>query len=85
MKEIFTIQKGSIHAIPITHYTMEFAGIVHRSIQEVKPDCVAVEFAETMQLQLLHAASRLPISASSFPMTKQPTLYIFGRAMPFRA
>ena len=25
-----------------------------------KPDCVAVELAETMQLQLLHAASRLP-------------------------
>ncbi len=29
-------------------------------INQLKPDCIAVEFAETMQLQLIHAASRLP-------------------------
>ena len=33
---------------------------VKLAFDEIQPDCVAVEFAETMQLQLLHAASRLP-------------------------
>jgi hypothetical protein len=60
VKEIYTIQKENIYAVPILHYTMEFAGVVHRAFHEIQPDCVAVEFAETMQLQLLHAASRLP-------------------------
>lgn len=60
MNEVFTIQKDNIFAVPILHYTMELAGVVHQAFHEVKPDCVAVEFAETMQLQLLHAASRLP-------------------------
>lgn len=39
---------------------MEMALQVRLAIKELKPDCIAVEFAETMQLQLLHAASRLP-------------------------
>ncbi len=60
MKDIFTIQKGNVHAVPIIHYNMEMAAQVHLAFEQVKPDCVAVEFAETMQLQLLHAASRLP-------------------------
>ena len=58
--EVYTIQKGNIFAVPIVHYKMEFAAQVHLAFQEVQPDCVAVELAETMQLQLLHAASSLP-------------------------
>ena len=58
--EPFTIQKGNIFAVPAIHYNMEIAAQVHLAFHEVKPDCVAVELAETMQLQLLHAASRLP-------------------------
>lgn len=78
MNNIFTIQKGNIHAIPIMHYTMELAGLVHQAFHEVKPDCVAVEFAETMQLQLLHAASRLPdISVViSYDQSNQPIYYL---------
>jgi hypothetical protein len=56
----FYLRKDNIYAIPIVHYNMETAGIVRQAFQELKPDCVAVELAETMQLQLLHAASRLP-------------------------
>ena len=45
---------------PSIHYNMEMAAQVKLVFEHVKPDCVAVELAETMQLQLLHAASRLP-------------------------
>lgn len=58
--EPFTIRHKNIYAVPLIHYSMEFAAQVHAAFHELKPDCVAVELAETMQLQLLHAASRLP-------------------------
>lgn len=58
--DIFSINKGNIYAVPILHYSMEFACQVHLAVKALKPDCVAVELAETMQLQMLHAASRLP-------------------------
>lgn len=59
-EESFTLRKGNIWAVPIIHYNMEMAAQVRLAINEIKPDCIAVELAETMQLQLLHAASRLP-------------------------
>lgn len=59
-EELFTLRKDNIWAIPIIHYNMEMAAQVRMAFNEIKPDCVAVELAETMQLQLLHAASRLP-------------------------
>lgn len=57
---IFTISNGNVHAIPILHYKMEMAALVCQAIQELQPDCIAVEFAETMQSQLIRAAGRLP-------------------------
>ena len=42
------------------HYCMELAVEVRRSFLQIKPDCVAVEFPESMQDTFLHAASRLP-------------------------
>lgn len=59
-QKLFCIQKENIFAVPITHYNMEMAAQVKVAFEQIKPDCVAVELAETMQLQLLHAASRLP-------------------------
>lgn len=59
-EEAFTLHKDNIWAIPIIHYNMEMAAQVRLAFDQIKPDCVAVELAETMQLQLLHAASRLP-------------------------
>ena len=56
----FYLQKGNIFAVPVIHYNMEMASQVRLAFDAVKPDCIAVELAETMQLQLLHAASRLP-------------------------
>lgn len=60
MQEPFCLRKDNIWAVPIVHYNMEMATQVRQAFNFVKPDCVAVELAETMQLQLLHAASRLP-------------------------
>nr|WP_166154680.1 hypothetical protein [Neochlamydia sp. AcF84]NGY94485.1 hypothetical protein [Neochlamydia sp. AcF84] len=58
--QAFYIQKGAVFAVPILHYKMEMAAQVRIAFEVIQPDCVAVELAETMQLQLLHAASRLP-------------------------
>lgn len=56
----FYLRKDNIWTVPVLHYSMEMAAQVRLAFQEIRPDCVAVELAETMQLQLLHAASRLP-------------------------
>lgn len=56
----FYLRKDNIYAVPILHYNMEMAAQVRMAFEEIQPDCVAVELAETMQLRLLHAASRLP-------------------------
>lgn len=58
--EPFYIRKDNIYLLPVLHYNMETAAIARQAFLDLKPDCVAVELAETMQLQLLHAASRLP-------------------------
>lgn len=58
--DLFFVQKDNVYLLPVLHYNMETAALVRRTFQHLKPDCVAVELAETMQLQLLHAASRLP-------------------------
>lgn len=59
-EEPFYLKKGNIYALPVIHYNMEMATQVRMAFQAIKPDCVAVELAETMELRLLHAASRLP-------------------------
>lgn len=57
---VFYIRKGNICLLPALHYNLETAGLARQAFLQLKPDCVAVELAETMQPQLLHAASRLP-------------------------
>lgn len=77
-EEPFTLRQGNIWAVPIIHYNMEMAACVRLAFEEIKPDCVAVELAETMQLQLLHAASRLPdISiVITYDNTNEPLYYL---------
>lgn len=58
--EPFYLHKGHVFAVPILHYKMEMAAQVRMAFETIKPDCIAVELPETMQLQMLHAASRLP-------------------------
>lgn len=54
------LQKDNIYAVPAVHYKMELAAQARLAFEQIQPDCVAVELAETMQEQLVHAASRLP-------------------------
>ena len=76
MEEFFALQKDNIWAVPIIHYNMEMAGQVRSAFLALQPDCVAVELAETMQLQLLHAASRLPdISIVTAWQQRKPPIY----------
>ena len=56
----FLLKKGNIWALPSLHYNMEFAAAARIAFNSLNPDCVAVELPETMQLQFLHGASRLP-------------------------
>ncbi len=75
---IFYLQKDNIYAVPIVHYNMEMAAHVKMVFEAINPDCVAVELAETMHLQLLHAASRLPdISVvCTYDPDRQPVFYL---------
>lgn len=56
----FFLQHENIFILPVVHYRMEMAVQVCQAFDTIKPDCVAVELAETMQKELIHAASRLP-------------------------
>lgn len=58
--EVFTLRKGNVYALPTVHYNLEMAAQARLAFTSIRPDCVAVEFAETMQDQILHAGSRLP-------------------------
>lgn len=57
---MYFIQKGHIFSVPVIHYNMEMAAQVKIAFDTLQPHCVAVELPETMQSQMLHAASRLP-------------------------
>lgn len=74
----FYLQKDNLFVVPILHYNMETAAEVCKVFKLIKPSCVAVELPETMQLQLLHAASRLPDLSvvTSFKNNKAPLHYL---------
>lgn len=73
----YFVQKGNIYGVPILHYNMETAAQVVIAFKALKPDCVAVELAEPMELQLTHGASRLPdISLiAAYAQEKEPLYY----------
>lgn len=56
----FYLQKGNVYALPVFHTNMEMAKEACRLFAHLKPACVAVELPETLELQFLHGASRLP-------------------------
>lgn len=77
--EPYFLQKDNLYIIPAIHYNMEIASQVKMAFDTLKPDCVAVEFPETMQTQILHAASRLPdISIIIAHQTDRSPLYIMS-------
>ncbi len=58
---------GSVHALPVLHYRMEFAQLVRMAFNRLKPDAVAIELPVTLQAHFQRAVQRLPqISVISY-------------------
>ena len=51
---------GPVHALPVLHYRLEFASLVRKAFERVKPDCIALELPPTLETQVLRAVRRLP-------------------------
>jgi len=51
---------GSVHALPILHYRMEFAHLVREAVRSLQPDCIAIELPTTLEAQFLRGVRRLP-------------------------
>ena len=51
---------GHIQALPILHYRLEFADLVRQAVQQVRPDCIAIELPSTLEGSFLQAVRRLP-------------------------
>lgn len=51
---------GPIHALPILHYRLEFAHLVRQAVQQLRPDCIAIELPATLEERFLQAIGRLP-------------------------
>ncbi len=51
---------GPVHALPVLHYKMEFAALVRKAVERVKPDCIAIEIPPALQSQFQRGVSRLP-------------------------
>lgn len=47
--------------LPVLHGRLEFAVAVRRRLQELRPDCVAVELPETLTKPVLKGVARLPL------------------------
>ncbi len=51
---------GTIHALPVLHYRLEFACLVRQAVERVNPDCIAVELPFTLEVPFLRGVTRLP-------------------------
>lgn len=55
------IEWNNIRLVPVLHNRMEFALEVRRQFEEFKPDCVAVEYPDTLADKILQGIKRLPL------------------------
>lgn len=55
------IEWNNIRLVPVLHNRMEFALEVRRQFEEFKPDCVAVEYPDTLAGKILQGIKRLPL------------------------
>jgi hypothetical protein len=58
--KLYLEQFGPIHALPVLHYKMEFASLVRRAVDQVRPDCIAIELPPTLHSHFLRGVRRLP-------------------------
>jgi hypothetical protein len=60
---------GPVHALPVLHYTMEFAHLVRQAVERVRPDCIAIELPPTLAARFVQGVRRLPqISVLSYQL-----------------
>jgi len=55
------IQWKNIRMVPILHNRVEFAMEVRRRFEEFNPDCLAVEFPDTLEEKIIKGIKRLPL------------------------
>ena len=58
--EPYYVKEKNLYIVPVCHYRMEFALCVHKAMEEIKPDCVAVELPSTLELHIKEAVERFP-------------------------
>ena len=51
---------GPIHGLPVLHNRLEFAWLTHLAVQQLKPDCIALELPSTLAGHYHRAVARLP-------------------------
>lgn len=59
-RRLYLEKFGSIHALPVLHYRMEFAQLVRMAFNQVNPDAVAIELPPTLEAAFTRAVRRLP-------------------------
>ncbi len=52
---------GPVHGLPILHYRMEFAFLVRQAVQQLQPDCIAIELPATLEEPFCKGVDRLPM------------------------
>ncbi|UFS72206.1 hypothetical protein LPW11_08430 [Geomonas sp. RF6] len=83
MPQLYLERFGNVHALPILHYRMEFAHLVRQALDEVRPDCIAIELAPTLREHFLRGVRRLPeLSVLSYQVAEQTVYLIIEPADP---
>lgn len=58
--EPYYVKEKNLYIVPVSHYRMEYALCVHKAMEEIKPDCVAVELPSTLESHIKEAVGRFP-------------------------
>lgn len=69
----FLISAGSVRILPVCHYRVEFAQLVHAAVAECAFDAIAVELPAALESVAAEAADRLPfLSVASYSPVGAP-------------
>ena len=70
-------QIGNVTIIPVFHYRMEFAALVHESLYRIKPDVICLELPQSVKQGFCQAVKRLPLlSVLLYPDRQSEQVYL---------
>lgn len=73
----YTEQTGNIHCLPICHYRIEFAQLVRHTIDEIRPQAIAVELPGTLEDRIRQGIARLPfLSVLLYENDRRESIYL---------